>query len=213
MINDTINQTFTSFLLRKNQKIVIFVAVSRGRRRIRGPKVPLFVDLSGCLNGIYTLQKRKMDTQKIQSIVDRFTEGTDLFLVEVKVSPMNEVEVVIDSDNFVTIDTCAELSKAIEAEFDREVEDFELSVMSAGIGQPLKLQRQYQKATGHPVEVLMKDGMKYAGVLEKAAADTVTVVWEEKQLVEGKKRRQMVEVRKDIALDETKTVKRQLDFK
>lgn len=154
-----------------------------------------------------------MDVSKIESIVNHFTEGTDLFLVEVKVSPMNEVEVSIDSDTSVTIDKCIELSRAIEAEFDRDTEDFELSVMSAGVGQPLKLLRQYQKAIGHPMEVVMKDGMKYKGMLESADEEKIVLMWEEKQLLEGKKRKQLVEVRKELRLDAMKSAKRELAFK
>ena len=154
-----------------------------------------------------------MDVSKIESIANRFMEGTDLFLVEVKVSPMNEVEVSIDSDTSVTIDKCVELSRAIEAEFDRDTEDFELSVMSAGIGQPLKLLRQYQKAIGHPVEVVMKDGMKYKGTLESADEEKIVLAWEEKQLLEGKKRKQLVEVHKEFRLDAMKSAKRELSFK
>ncbi len=154
-----------------------------------------------------------MDISKIEAVVNEFTEGTDLFLVEVKVSPMNEIEVIVDSDTGVSIDRCVALSRAIEAALDRDVEDFELSVMSAGIGQPLKLERQYRKAVGHPVSVVLKDGMKYTGTLESAAAESITVVWEERQLVEGKKRRQTVEVRKTFPLSETKSVVRELAFK
>lgn len=170
------------------------------------------------LNGNPLIEKKlhkseHMDASKIESIVNRFAEGTDLFLVEVKISPMNEVEVVVDSDTSVTIDQCVELSRAIEAEFDREVEDFELSVMSAGIGQPLKLLRQYRKAISHPVEVVMKDGMKYKGTLEEADDEKIVVVWEEKQLLEGKKRKELVEVRKELRLDEMKSTKRELAFK
>ncbi len=155
----------------------------------------------------------RMDAAKIESIVDRFTEGTDLFRVEVKISPMNEVEVTIDSDSAVTIDQCVALSRAIEAEFDRDAEDFELSVLSAGVGRPLMLERQYRKALGKPVEVVLKNGMKYAGVLEAADEKEITVAWEEKQLVEGKKRRQTVEVRQTFPLGEVKSTVRQLMFK
>ena len=154
-----------------------------------------------------------MDVSKIEAVVNEFTEGTDLFLVEVKATPGNEVEVVIDSDTSVTIDRCVALSRAIEAAFDRDVEDFELSVLSAGIGQPLKLERQYRKAVGRPVEVVMKDGMKYAGVLECADGRAITVAWEERQLVEGKKRRQTVEVRKEFPLSGIKSTRLQLLFK
>ena len=154
-----------------------------------------------------------MDRSKIEAVVNGFTEGTDLFLVEIRISPMNEVEVIMDSDTGVSIDQCVALSRAIEGAFDREVEDFELSVMSAGIGQPLQLARQYRKAIGHPVAVVMKDGMKYACTLESADDESITVVWEERQLVEGKKRRQTVEVRRTFPLDETKSVVRELAFK
>ena len=154
-----------------------------------------------------------MDISRIESIVNGFTDGTDLFLVEVKASLSNELEVVIDSDTSVTIDQCVELSRAIESNFDRDAEDFELSVMSAGIGQPLKLERQYRKAIGQPIEVVMKDGMKYAGRLEAADEQAITLAWEEKQLVEGKKRRQTVEIRKELQLDAIKATRRQVLFK
>ncbi len=154
-----------------------------------------------------------MDVSKIDAIVEAFARGTDLFLVEVKATPAGEVEVVIDSDTSVSIDQCVALSRAIEAEFDRDVEDFELSVGSAGIGQPLKLPRQYRKTVGRPVEVVMKDGMKYAGVLEAADEQAITLVWEEKQLVEGKKRRQSFEVRRELPLSEVKSTRQQLLFK
>lgn len=154
-----------------------------------------------------------MNAPQIEALVNRLVEGTDLFLVEVKVSPTNEVEVVIDSDSSVTIDRCAEISRAIEAEFDRDTEDFQLSVMSAGIGQPLRLLRQYRKAVGQPVEVVMKDGMKYTGILEAADEEALVLVWEERQLLEGKKRRQLVPVRKQLLLQEMKFAKRELAFK
>ena len=75
-----------------------------------------------------------IDCETILEIADRELAGTDLFTVSCKCSPMNEVELLIDSDTHVTIERCAELSRKIEAEFDREVEDFSLTVASAGIG-------------------------------------------------------------------------------
>jgi ribosome maturation factor RimP len=154
-----------------------------------------------------------VDISKIDAIVEAFARGTDLFLVEVKATPGNEIEVVVDSDTAVSIDQCVALSRAIEAAFDRDAEDFELSVGSAGIGQPLKLARQYRKAVGRPVEVVMKDGMKYAGVLESAGEGSIVLVRQEKQLVEGHKRPQTVEVRRELPLDEVKSTRQQLLFK
>ena len=94
-----------------------------------------------------------IDCQKILEIADRELSGTDMFTVSCKCSPANEVELLIDSESSVTIERCAELSRTIEAEFDRDVEDFSLTVASAGIGSELKDIRQYRKIIGSSVEV------------------------------------------------------------
>ena len=70
-------------------------------------------------------------------------EGSDMFVVECTSTPGNEIELTIDSDTSVAIEACAELSRAVEAEFDRDEEDFSLTVASAGIGSELKSLRQY----------------------------------------------------------------------
>lgn len=75
-------------------------------------------------------------------------EGSDMFVVECTSTPGNEIELTIDSDTSVGIDACAELSRAVEAQFDRDEEDFSLTVMSAGIGSELKSLRQYRKLAG-----------------------------------------------------------------
>ena len=87
-----------------------------------------------------------IDTAKIEAIANAALEGSKLFLVSVTATPTNEIEVVIDSDDSVDIDDCVNLSQTIEAQFDREAEDFELTVTSAGVGQPLKLLRQNWQA-------------------------------------------------------------------
>lgn len=89
-----------------------------------------------------------IDTERIREIIDEKLAGTDLFLVGIRQSPSNEIEITIDSDTSVGIDRCAELSRAVEEAFDRDAEDFELTVMSAGIGQPLTMLRQYRKLIG-----------------------------------------------------------------
>lgn len=90
----------------------------------------------------------------------------ELFLVEVRRMPGDEFEVTVDSDGRVTVDDCIVLSRAIEGRFDRDAEDFALTVSSAGIGQPLKVARQYLKLVGKPAEVVLTDGTKILGTLE-----------------------------------------------
>lgn len=154
-----------------------------------------------------------IDCTKILEIADRELAGTDLFTVSCKCSPMNEVELLIDSDTSVTIEKCVELSRKIEAEFDRDVEDFSLTVASAGIGSELKCVRQYRKLVGSSVEVLLLSGIKILAKLDAVDDEGITVSYEEKQAVEGKKRKVLVNVVRTYCFDEIKYTKEYLDFK
>lgn len=154
-----------------------------------------------------------IDCTKILEIADRELAGTDLFTVSCKCSPMNEVELLIDSDTSVTIEKCVELSRKIEAEFDRDVEDFSLTVASAGIGSELKCVRQYRKLVGSSVEVLLLSGIKILAKLDAVDDEGITVSYEEKQTVEGKKRKVLVNVVRTYRFDEIKYTKEYLDFK
>lgn len=108
---------------------------------------------------------------KILELVNQHLEGTDKFLVNLKITPDNRIYVDIDGDNGVTIDDCIELSRAIESSLDRNEEDFALDVSSAGADQPLKLKRQYTKNLGREVEALAADGEKTIGILSEVGDD------------------------------------------
>ncbi len=112
---------------------------------------------------------------KILEIVNGALEGTDKFLVGLKITPDNRIFVDIDGDNGVNIDDCIELSRAIEGQLNRDEEDFALDVSSAGADQPLKLTRQYVKNIGRDVEVVCFDGQKIEGTLVEADDERITV--------------------------------------
>ena len=154
-----------------------------------------------------------MDIQKIRQVAEAALEGTDRFVVEVKCSPANEIEIVIDADSAVDLDACVELSRTVEAAFDREVEDYELSVFSAGVGQPLKLLRQYYKLVGKSVEVLLVSGVKILATLKEVEPEALTITYTERKAVDGKKRKVEVAVVESYTFDQIKTVKEYLDFK
>ena len=154
-----------------------------------------------------------IDTQKILAIAAREMADTDLFAVSCSATPAGEVELLIDSDTSVSIDACAALSRAIEAEFDRDEEDFALTVASAGIGSELRTLRQYRKLIGRPVEVLLTNGIKLLATLDAADETGIALSYEEKQAVEGKKRKQTVTVERTYPFDEIKYTKEWLDFK
>ncbi len=136
-----------------------------------------------------------------------------MFLVGVKVSPSNEVDVTVDSDTSVSIDDCAALSRALDARIEEITDDFSLTVSSAGIGQPLRVLRQYRKLIGKPVEVVLRDGSKILAELSDATEGFITLQYEEKYVEEGKKKKQTRQVVKTFAMDQVKSTAEHLDYK
>ncbi len=154
-----------------------------------------------------------IDVEKVRRVAEEQLAGTELFVVDVVCSPSNEIELTIDSDGSVDLDSCVALSRAVEASFDREEEDFQLTVTSAGVGQPLKTLRQYRKLIGSPVEVVLFNGTKIVARLQAATEDAITLSYTAKQAVEGKKRKMEVEVVETYPLAEVKTTREYIDFK
>ena len=103
--------------------------------------------------------------EQVSTLCEEALADTDRFLVEVKVKPNNVIEVYIDSDSAINIDHCAELSRFINERLDRDVEDYELSVLSWGLSGALKMDRQLRKYVGKEVEVKTKETGKMQGKL------------------------------------------------
>lgn len=154
-----------------------------------------------------------IDTKKIEEAAERNIAGTDLFVVGCTCSAGNEIELTVDSDTSVDIDACATLSRAIEAELNRDEEDFSLTVASAGIGSQLRCLRQYRKLIGRPVEVLLCSGVKILATLDEATDEGITLSYEEKQVIEGRKRKQAVRVTRSYPFEQIKSTREWLDFK
>lgn len=140
-------------------------------------------------------------------------QDSDLFLVDVTVSGDNMIDVAIDSMGSVTIDDCVMVNDAVLAAFDRDVEDYELTVGSYGITEPFKVRRHYDKNLGGEVEVLTKAGVKVKGVLKAAASEDFTVTVTKKVKLEGKKRPEMVATDETYRYDEIKYTKNIIQFK
>lgn len=116
-----------------------------------------------------------IDKVGVLDLVCDFLAGTDKFLVDLHISKDNRINVSIDGDNGINIDDCIELSRHIESHLDREVEDFELNVASAGLDTPLKLLRQYKKNVGRSLRVEMMTGETKEGVLVEATDERVVL--------------------------------------
>jgi ribosome maturation factor RimP len=131
----------------------------------------------------------------------------------VVIKPGNLIVVEIDNDEGVCIDDCAELSRYVESHLDREVEDFELEVGSAGITSPFKVLRQYIKNIGNEVEMLLKNGTKLSGVLKAADENGVIVTVEKQVKPEGAKRKITIEEDLSYTFEEIKYTKYLIRFK
>ena len=117
-----------------------------------------------------------IDKLFVLDVIDRTLAGSDKFLVDLKISTDNRINVAIDGDNGITIDDCIELSRAIENSLDRDKEDFELNVASAGLDSPLRLKRQYRKNIGRDLAVTTMQDETLEGRLEAADEEQITLL-------------------------------------
>ena len=154
-----------------------------------------------------------IDKNIVRGIVEEWLEDKSYFLVDIEVSKENKILVEIDHADGVWIEDCVELSRYIEDRLNRDEEDYELEVGSAGLGQPFKVEQQYVNHVGKDVEVLTAAGKKVKGVLKSVNGREFTVAVTEKVKVEGKKRPQMQEVDYTYNMDEVKYTKYQISFK
>ena len=129
-----------------------------------------------------------IDRQELEAFVEEQLKESGYFLTDLKVSPSNEIVVEIDSDCPGDIDECVKLTRAIESKFDRDVEDYELEVGTAGLTSPLKVKRQYEKYIGKDLEVLTCDGKKLRGLLKRVSDDGISIAVQHKVKKEGSKR-------------------------
>jgi len=152
-----------------------------------------------------------IEKQKIILLLNEWL-SEEQFIVEVKISQDNRISIVLDSDKGLNIKDCVSASKYVESHLDREKEDFELMVISAGINQPLQFPRQYVKNIGNKMDVKLSDGNKIIGTLKAADDNGFDVESVSKEKVEGKKNKQMVTRLHHFSYAEVKTVKNSLKY-
>ena len=132
-------------------------------------------------------------------------EHEGFFLVKAEVKGANRIEVEVDHDSEpVDIDTIVALTKHIEAGLDREKEDFELEVSSAGLTTPLVGVRRYRKFIGKELEVLLKKGVKEKGVLVSADEEGFVLEVIPMEKPEGARRKQQVVHQLPLKYEEVK---------
>ena len=145
--------------------------------------------------------------QTIEQIVSEKIADSHMFLVEVTVSSQNSINVFIDSELAVTLNDCIEISKHIESKLDREIEDFELNVSSAGLSEPFKVERQYHKNIGKEIEIIYKDGSKRKAILTGFSENTMEIETIQKVKPEGSKKKIEITAKEQIYLSVLKSVR------
>ena len=168
-----------------------------------GHTVPLFVHKT----------KKMIQLDAVYQLVEKWIADGNMFIIDIKITPDNKISIELDADEGVSIDACANLSRFIETNLDREKEDFELEVGSAGLGQAFKILRQYQKNIGNEVEVLDKTGKKWLGILKQANDSNFVVEIEKQVKPEGAKRKITVTEEIKFSYEEIKYTKYHIRFK
>ncbi|MEO7210712.1 MAG: ribosome maturation factor, partial [Chitinophagaceae bacterium] len=140
--------------------------------------------------------------EKIESLVEGLLSSEpEYFLVDVKIKPVNNIRVFVDGDNGISIEKCTKFSKkllkSMEEEHIPESGDYALEFSSPGIGEPLKLHRQYLKNIGRKVEVTLADGTTRIGALKNVEAESINITQ-----VSGKSKKTIVEENVVIPFDQ-----------
>lgn len=112
-----------------------------------------------------------MDQHKIEEIAKVAAEGNDAFLVDVELKPNNVILVYADADSGLSINQIKMINRKIEAELDRDVEDFNLTVSSPDLNKPLKIWRQYKKNVGRTLKVKFQDRQAEGDLTEVTEKD------------------------------------------
>ena len=160
-----------------------------------------------------TVINKYMKISEIIDATDSEIVARGLYIIEVTVSKDNDVEVTIESEEGkVELEDCVAISRFFETKFDRKTEDYSLTVTSAGLDQPFKVLKQFVKAVGKKVEVQLKGGKKMVAVLEAADEESITLKYSQKEAVEGKKKKEIVEHVDRFTMDQVNSVRPFVEF-
>lgn len=154
-----------------------------------------------------------INEKHIRELAEERLATFDGFIVELTIGGGNAIKILIDADHSVSISECMSVSRNVEHNLDREIEDFSLEVSSAGLDQPFKHIRQYYKNVGRGVKVIDMEDVKCEGEMIAANEDSFTVKTRKKERIEGRKAKQWVEEEHTFKYDEVKQTKVIISFK
>ena len=155
-----------------------------------------------------------MEKEAIIKAIEPAVAGRGCFIVDVVVTKDNDITLIVEKETGeVALEDCVALNDAFLAAFDKDVEDYSLTVSSAGLDQPFKVPAQFRKALGSQVVVLLKGGRKLAGTLVDAGEEGITLRYTTRELPEGKKKKVTVEREEMFGFEIVNSVTPKVEFK
>lgn len=154
--------------------------------------------------------------KKVTELIDERMAELDsgLFIVALKISSNNIINVEIDKhEGNVSINDCMSVSRNVEHNLDREEQDFELHVSSAGLDKPLRVLPQFIKNIGRDVTVKLNNKSIETGELIQADEKGLTIRQEKRVKIEGTKKKEDIVEEKYFPMNEIKETKIVISFK
>lgn len=116
--------------------------------------------------------------ERVEELIESALEkNPSLFLIDLNITSDNQIRIMIDGDKGVSVEDCVAVSREIEHNLDREEQDFALTVMSAGLSEPLSMPRQYKKNIGRTLKIKTTSGEKFEGKVIAATDNSCTLTW------------------------------------
>jgi len=174
--------------------------------KFEGTKVPSFCNLLLQMISKQTVQ------ELAQERIDELDNGC--YLIDIKIGTGNQISVEIDNENRgIAVEDCMSVSRNIEHNLDREIEDFALQVSSPGLSEPFKVWRQYRKNIGRDVKVKLLEGSPLKGEILAADETGIQLKTQTKQRVEGRKKKETIVETHQLEYNQIKETKIIISFK
>jgi len=154
--------------------------------------------------------------KKVADLIYERIEELDngLFVVTLNISSANSINIELDKhEGNVSVKDCMSVSRNVEHNLDREEEDFQLHVSSAGLDNGLRVFAQYKKNIGRNVKVKLHDGEDLEGKMIDATPDKIIIQTSRQERIEGKKKKQTIVEDIELAIEKVKETKIIISFK
>lgn len=146
--------------------------------------------------------------------IGNYLKDNGLFLVDIEVTQDNDITITIErTEGDVKVEDCVAIDRIVGTAFDRDVEDYSLTVTSAGLDQPFKVPGQYRKFIGSEVEVVLKKGGKLKGILSSYNNGDIEITTSKMVKKEGAKKKVQEDTVTVYTGSEVKSCKPVIKFK